>query len=258
MKAKSREGFWLFCFILEVILNLMRKTFLLLILLLLSSMVFGQHKKLKPPPPPPGPPTKAELAREALHDQCLHTNRYSAKERQAFFPFTAAASIRLISYDGGPQPDHDIIIGDQLPIPAEDTLQLFSPMGVNKFYINYCQVIELKDLSPRAIDSLTDILYNVGYTPVKDLPFQISVGYNCYEPRNAILFLDARGNVTQYIEFCFGCKRYYYSSSKTKPIDYCEQKYSMLRSFFFRQGLNYGTIVPNQDDWLPPTMLNKD
>lgn len=159
--------------------------------------------------------------------RCLNSNRFNAKQRRTFVPFNTASSIKLISHES----DSNIII----------------PLSVNHFYADSSLVKESKELTAAGIDSLTDILYNVGYTPVK-LPFQlIDPGRNCYDPRNAILFLNATGQVTHYIEFCFGCQRYYLSSSKIKNTAYCEQKYEMLKQFFLKQGIQYGTTSPKDD-----------
>jgi hypothetical protein len=108
-------------------------------------------------------------------------------------------------------------------------------------------VKEYKDLSSAGIDSLTDILYNVGYTPVKG-EIMGSTGPSCYEPQNAILFYDAKGKVTNYIELCFHCHRYLYSSSQTRAIDYCSQKFDMLKRYFSYQGINFDMQVRSESD----------
>jgi hypothetical protein len=226
-----------FLFYLVGDVNFMRQVLLLTTLLLFACFAFGQKKQL-PPPGPPKPPTKAENARWEKHDRCSYLYRYSAKQRRGFYPFGAATSIRLISFE-----ESWLWYGrsrTNVAIPAEDTLRTFSPMDANKFYINYCQVKEYKDLSEAGIDSLTDMVYNVGYTPVKNLGVPTIRELQCYEPRNAILFLDAKGKVTQYIKFCFKCRKYYYSSAKTKPVEYCEQKYDMIAALFLKQGVKYG------------------
>lgn len=219
----------------------MRSTLFIIPLLLFSCLAFGQKKHHREPYI--DNPTKAQQALIDKHETCTNLHRYTAGRRRAFFPFGPAASIRLISYESL-RPNNDIVLDgqDRPPVPPEDTvMENFIPMGINNFKVNYRRVVELKDLSAAGIDSLTDILYNVGFTPVKNVPRYATPGAKCYEPRNAILFLDAEGKVMQYIEFCFACEKYNYSSPKTKPIDYCEQKYDMLRTYFLKQGLKYGT-----------------
>ncbi|MBD1364056.1 hypothetical protein IDJ77_09570 [Mucilaginibacter sp. ZT4R22] len=185
-----------------------------------------------------------EEERAERNFQCLHTNRYSAKERRSFFPFANAGKIKLISFEYT-EPHDPIIYGSEGKIISgsqvdSDTVAVIAALAPNRFAVNYRKIKEEKTLSGGGIDSLTDILYNVGYTPVKGTFYRIEKEMSCYEPRNAILFLDSAGNITQYIKFCFQCWKYYYSSSKTKPVEYCEQKYDMLRTFFIKRGVKYG------------------
>jgi hypothetical protein len=221
----------------------MRQTLFILALLLFSCFAFGQKHSYKP-----RAITLEDQRLAKIYGRCFHRNKYTSQQRLKNFPFNGADTIKLVSYEAM-QPNYEVI-----PVAHPmDTVEIFIPMAVNHFVINHHRIKEVKVLSPAAIDSLTDILYNTGFASQKVYNYPVTE-YNCYEPRNAILFIDKNGRLTSYIEFCFECQRYYYSSSTTKSIDYCEQKYSILRSFFFRQGLNYGTIVPNQDGWVPPTM----
>ncbi|WP_426668779.1 hypothetical protein ACPPVU_21415 [Mucilaginibacter sp. McL0603] len=192
------------------------------LLILIPCIVFGQKKKELPPPPPTQEDTK--IAEKP--NQCLNSGQYNAKQRRAFFPFNAATTVKLISFTY-----RDVV---------------YTPIAVNNFLIDYNKVRETKILSGAGIDSLTDLLYNVGFTPIKGkLPLGVAM---CYEPRNAILFMDGDGKVTQYIELCFTCHGYYLSSKKIKYTVYCEQKYDLLKSFFLMQGIKYGTILPEREE----------
>jgi hypothetical protein len=219
----------------------MRKTFLITALLLLTCFAFGQKKRSDLPS---RPPAKADDQKAEQSFQCLHIDKYSAKERRSFSPFATAGKIKLISFKATGLPDpvygND---GKLMEVVSEniDTVAVLTPFAPGKFVLNYRKIKEEKTLGTAGIDSLTDILYNVGYTPVKNLAFQMAEQGGCYNPRNAIVFFDTEGNVTQYIEVCFECKGYYYSSSKTKPIKYCKQKYDMLSAFFSSENIKYGT-----------------
>jgi hypothetical protein len=161
--------------------------------------------------------------------QCFNSDKYNAKQRLSFFPFNGAVTIKLVSF--------------------ADTNKIYTPIRVNNFSIDERKVIESRVLSKNGIDSLTNILYNVGRTPVKGVRITIAdLGANCYEPRNAILFINDEGVITQYIELCFGCNKYYFSSSKIRMMETCEQKYDMLKAFFLKQGINYGPTKP-QNGW---------
>ena len=195
------------------------------LVIMIPCIVFGQQKKALPPT---GSPTREQEKIAEINNQCLHTSKYKVRERRAFFPFNSATTIKLVSFS--------------------DTSRIYTPIAVNNFVIDYSKVIESTTLSNAGIDSLTDILYNVGLTPVKGLRFEIAdPGGKCYNPRNAILFIDGQGKVTQYIEFCFECHRYYLSSIKIKNTVYCEQKYDLLKNYFLEQGIRYGTVLPKSD-----------
>ncbi|MGZ3764531.1 MAG: hypothetical protein ACXVB0_12205 [Mucilaginibacter sp.] len=196
---------------------------LTLLFILIPCLVFGQKKA-----PAPHPPTIEEDKLADKHNQCHYNFKYNAERRRSFFPFNTATTIQLVSFN--------------------DTVRIYTPIAVNYFNIDYSKVIETKKLSQAGVDSLTDIMYNYGLTPVKGTYLETAdPGAACYNPRNAILFMDAEGRVTQYIEFCFECHRYYLSSSKIKNATYCEQKYDLLKTYFLAQGLKYGTILPKRE-----------
>jgi len=183
------------------------------VLMLIPCIVVGQHKLL-----PPHLLIKEEYKLAEMYSQCHYSAKYNAKQRRSFFPFSTAATIKLVSFI--------------------DTVRIYKPIAVDNFEIDYNKVFNSKTLSAAGIDSLTDIMYNVGFTPVNG-SYTVTVSERmCYNPRNAILFIDANGTVTQYIEFCFECHRYYLSSRKIKNAIYCEQKYDLLSNFFLLQGAN--------------------
>jgi hypothetical protein len=189
---------------------------------LLPCLVFAQKPKLVM-----REQTKAEQIIQIKHDQCFYRNVYSAAQRRAFFPFNKAAAVKIISFI------HEEPKDTAITYPYER-------LATNRFKLNKHKVLEMIQLAPAGVDSLTDLLYNVGYTPVKKLPAVLTIEeMKCYSPRNAILFFDADGNLTQYMEFCFTCRHYYLSSSKIKNTVYCEQKYDMLKNFFLSRGIKY-------------------
>jgi|SRR5215217_6856753 len=195
------------------------KLSLTFILLLCTTLAYSQYAKLENHVGVELKGREANLAKKYM--TCVNSHQFNAKQRRTFFPFPSAVSVKLISFQA-------------------DTFSI-QPIAPNHFLIDTTLLKESHLLSSAAIDSLTDILYNVGYTPIK-LPFKLAdPGRNCYDPRNAILFLNAEGIVAQYIELCFECERYFLSSSKIKNTEYCEQKFEMLRQFFFERGIKYGT-----------------
>ncbi|MEZ2336608.1 hypothetical protein AB6735_13290 [Mucilaginibacter sp. RCC_168] len=192
----------------------MNKLFFLFFLI--PAIAFGQ-KKL------PGPPTKEDEEIAERNYQCLNHHKYNATQRRTLFPFNTAKSIILISFN--------------------DTKADINYLPVKNHVLISGKVRERKILSKTGIDSLTDILFNVGYTSHNG-PLEIAdPGANCYNPRNAILFMDNNERVAQYIEYCFQCQHNRLSSKNIKDIEYCEQKYDILKTFFLSQGIKIGTLL---------------
>ena len=184
---------------------------------------------MPPAPGPPPPESKEQMAWDKKHDRCFNTSKYDPKQRRAFFPFNSAAKVELISFNS-----------DNIP---------YLPVAVNNFSIDSSKVKEGKVLSLAGIDSLTDIMYNIGFTPMKhkrprikgELEVADPRSMCIFQPRHAILFIDSTGKVTQYISICFTCHQYYLSSRKIKYTVECENKYDLLKSYFLSQGIKYIT-----------------
>lgn len=162
-------------------------------------------------------PTPQDELRSGIADECYFSNRYSVVERRNIYPFKTAAKVLLISYNeerGG--------------VPVKNG-RLVDSLTLEQTLLNGTQ-----------IDSLTNILYNIGYTPIKRR-FLGSLGANCYEPRNGVVFMDAAGNTFAYIEICFGCNHTRVFPEKVKQGEYCSTKFELLRNFFNIAGIKYGT-----------------
>ncbi|SDD66702.1 hypothetical protein SAMN05216464_102226 [Mucilaginibacter pineti] len=188
------------------------------LLLLIPCIVFGQKKHSLQKPP-----TYQEALQLQKFDQCLHQDLFTAKQRRTFFPFNTTNSIKIISFN--------------------DPKANFNYLPVKYHIIDKTKVREIKTLSNNGIDSLTDILYNIGYTPMKGGLAIADPGGKCYNPRNAILFIDKKGHVSEYIEFCFQCQKIEFSSEKIRKTAYCKQKFDLLRRYFLAQGIKIGTIL---------------
>lgn len=199
----------------------MRKVLFLLIFL--PHVVLAQHKKL-PPKPPSRPPTREEGERSY---QCLHRDLFSKTQRRNFFPFKDAYAVRLISFND------------------PETYQ--NEIPIHEHVLDMGKVREIKTPTDNGIDSLTDILYNIGYTPVAPTELRISdPGGKCFNPRNAVLFMDKNNKVVEYINICFECHQIEYSSDKIKRIDFCKQKFDLMKSYFLARGIKIGTVLETQ------------
>jgi len=143
---------------------------------------------------------------------CFKRNNFTFKQRLNNYPFNITKSVMLISFED---------TSNYLPLKT-------SPFSKFK---------ETKSLNSVQIDSLTNLLYNFG---VKGSTFKYTPAA-CYVPRNAILFLNSKGKVFEFIEICFECHRTRVSSKRIDDGISCNQKFNILKSYFIRQGIKYGT-----------------
>jgi hypothetical protein len=175
---------------------------------------------------------------------CVYRNTYTPVARLRFFPFNEYKKIMLISFEL-PEPSSDIIFTDttkariKTPIKEEITLALLA----KNQKLDQTRIKEKKILSALEVDKLTNILYNFGYKSTKSYKgLRIADnGYSCYNPRNAIVFLDEKGLIAEYIEICFECHRREESSEKMKTGEFCTEKYDLIRKYFYTAGIKYGT-----------------
>jgi hypothetical protein len=131
--------------------------------------------------------------------------------------FNKAMAVQLVSFD----PADSVVLGSEVPTIID---------------YNYLQFRESVTLSKKAVDSLTDILYNYGYRGV----FNTVTKSFCYTPRNAIVIVGPHFQPIGFIELCFECEGYRVSSKAIKAGDFCRQKYQLLKAFFDRQGIVFG------------------
>lgn len=96
---------------------------------------------------------------------------------------------------------------------------------------------------------MSNILIN--YKLKKDkLPKEYSIlGSDCYNPRNAILFLDSNEKIISYIEVCFECHQFYQMPKETiinfNLFSNLEQSFKMIdliNDFMKINGIKYGVI----------------
>lgn len=132
------------------------------------------------------------------------------------FPYNKTAAIKLVSF----RLLSDTVYERELP-------RTNGAIDMNKM----SEVIVLdKDLE----ELLLDILVNY------DNQSEYSEIMMCYEPRNAIIFIDSNGQVVASIEICFACQQY-----KTDPLTldlshFCNEKFEAIRQVFMAAGIKYG------------------
>jgi hypothetical protein len=162
------------------------------------------------------------------HD-CARVNNIPPAERAKNYPFINAREIQLVSFKSS----YDSVWGqyfkDSLP-RKNDT-------------VVYSKLFEIRTLTQSQIDTLTDLIFNYDnksiYKPKRNVYF-IGTSMNCYNPRNAILFIDKDRKVFEFIEICFECDKFYSSSDSVGFGSDCNQKLELIKDFFHRTGIEYG------------------
>ena len=159
--------------------------------------------------------------REVRNHGCKVVHSDNADDRLKNYPFRQAAEIRLVSFSY---------------LPDSTVYEYRLPELNGK--VDLTKMAETVTLNRTQIDSLTHILFDVGYRG--KIKFESLTG--CYNPRNAILFLDSSGNVFEFVEICFECNRNRISSDRINTGEFCSGKYSLLQDFFLKSGIEFGTI----------------
>jgi hypothetical protein len=176
------------------------------ILIILSGFTYGCLAQKK------NPSVAKSKLKQAL--DCQYINKYPAIERNKFYPFNVADSIKLISFRH--QKNNYPIKGNTL---IEDS------------------IIEMKALTRSDIEELTDIQFNNFYFKKTNYGM-IS---QCFLPRNAILFLDKSGDLLESVLLCFHCSGYQKSNEQIEFGADCSQKSALLRQYFLSKGIKFGT-----------------
>jgi hypothetical protein len=156
---------------------------------------------------------------EEKNRNCSFRASYTAIQRLKFYPFNQAKEIKIVSFEN------------------LDSGMVEGTLPMSKGSVDLTKLKEAESLSHVQIDQLTNLLYNIGYGG----PFSIISESGCYNPRNAILFLDSANKVFAFIELCFECEGHRISSSKVKAGEFCNEKYELLKTFFLSNGITYVT-----------------
>ena len=200
----------------------MRSTFIILSCFLLNCLTYGQM------PSGREATQKEQELMDKSHD-CARVKSIPLSQRLKFYPFKNANQIQLVSFKSS----FDTIVGEYY----KDSLPRMNDT------VCYSKLFELKILISSQIDTLTDLIYNYGfkfkYKPKGKVYFIGSI-LECYNPRNAILFVDKDNKVFEFIEICFECERTRTSSDNLSLGVDCNQKLQLIKSFFEDTGIEYG------------------
>lgn len=191
--------------------------------LFISLIVVGQKKATERIPPKVQ--TKKQLATEGKNHECIRKLNTSFSTRLKNYPFNTTSQVKLVSF-----------LQKFDNVNAADEIR-YTELPKFNDTICYSKLHEIKNLSVTEIDTLTDILYNIGFRGPTIRESEIG----CYEPRNAILFIDKNGQTFEYIEICFQCEKATVSSDKINIGEICNQKFNLIKKFFKSKGIKYGT-----------------
>ncbi|RKR80860.1 hypothetical protein BDD43_0997 [Mucilaginibacter gracilis] len=182
--------------------------------------------------------TEAETKVEQYKAGCVHRNTYSAVQRLKFYPFNKATKVELVSFIGMSARNVLVYVYDVDSAEQEPLKKIkYWKYPFDDYKADTSQFIESKLLDKVQINKLTDILYNIGERKANKYPY---AGYKCYEPRNAIVFINAEGKIFAYIEICFECKQIKIRPEKMKIGDFCDDKISIFKTYFASAGILYG------------------
>lgn len=163
------------------------------------------------------------------HLKCKKTGKMTAQQRFNQFPFAKAAEIKVIAFNqkiSGP-------VGHELEIHIDSIV-------LNKSIFNPDRYTEVATLNRNQIDKLTDIIFNFSNSTKTN----VSKASGCYEPRNAIFFLDPNNIIIAYIEICFECDGYRTSNLKKLNLgDMCTEKFEMIKNVFRESKIKYGVEI---------------
>lgn len=216
----------------------MKKTFQIILLLNMSFLaLFAQDARLIP--------KKKRVPKTNISDHweknykedfsdCGFTNKYSAQQRLAMYPFSRAVKVLAVSYK---YKGMDTEKNNDLNHPPKRGLY------VNDEILDTTTLIEKRILDARQIDQLTDLIFNTDYK--KKWQFHSIDFGKCFEPRNALIFINSEGKVLDYLEICFECKQTYSRSEQFDIGILCNQKYELFSDYFKSIGIHYGTIGRN-------------
>lgn len=171
---------------------------------------------------------------------CVYVVKHDAAKRRSFYPFSKSVKIELIGFLDEVKWNHIIKTSDSARYLNKE---MYIKLDDNSYMLNNRRLMSKTILTPAAIDQLIDILYNYKYPPNKSTNGTILIDepVGCYNPRNAIVFIDARNRIIEYIEICFECSKETFSSPAIRRLSYCGQTFNMLKDFFVDNGIKYGT-----------------
>lgn len=162
-------------------------------------------------------------------DNCFTNNNPKTKVTRQTYPFSKAEKILIVKYKAA-------AVQGKPNIFSWDTVSIIPKNGDK---IDTTQFVAKKQLTNKGVDSLLKIINQRS----KDNPGAEGI---VVEPSNAILFIDKKGNIFEYIVICFaqvGSLRDYTPMSNSTFVSvylggWCNQKGQLLTDFFLKRGVD--------------------
>lgn len=174
---------------------------------------------------------------------CGYFGKKTVAERNKTFPFSEAKKIILVGFPS-PRGIYEDKNGNQIPVDSLDFSKskikevVALPSGIQKYIVT-----EKVELNESQINELSNLLLNYTLNRKPKTVFAV----NCYEPRNAILFLDENDKIISYIEVCFECNQFYQMPKETITdfnilckVEECSHMIGFFKDFFKKAGIKQG------------------
>mgnify|MGYP003407374745 FL=1 len=179
----------------------------------------------------------------------------TVEERRATFPFSEAKKVVLVAF---PSP-YAVFEDEEDDMLKKDSVDLVGwGLNVVKTYKLPKQeykyiAIEKIELNQNQIDSLSHILINYKLKYDKLPETYTLYAYGCYEPRIAILFLDAEDKVVSYFEICFECHHFsqlpidktIININTISSLPEAKKMLDLIKDFMKACGIKYGIVSNN-------------
>lgn len=140
---------------------------------------------------------------------CGNSKRKSLNEVKGLYPYRAIHSIKVVSFKG-------------FEIPKTNG------------QIDLKKMFEIKSLDVNLTNKMLDIMANYDN---KGMGMDIAF---CWDPRNAVVFLDKSEKVIGYIEICFDCQQYKIQPEELPISNFCNEKMDAVQGLMIRAGISHG------------------
>ncbi len=176
----------------------------------------------------------------SYYNDCVFINKYTQLQLLSKYPFNRAVKILAVSYQNGGEPNVEIGPNGEMIKLKYKPYQLHVKNG----RLDPSSLFELKKFSKGQIERLSNLMYNTDKKVHFDASDYADPGSKCFFPRNAILFVDSKGKIFDYIEICFQCTG---TSSKSGKLYLssvgCNQALGIAQKLLIDIGIKFGTTT---------------